>query len=53
MSKKKIDLKKIIKEKGIVLEIPENDFHEHRITIELYKNHFTKEEWENLKGELI
>ena len=54
MAKKKIDLKKIIKERGVALCVPETEYlnNEH-ITIHIYKKHFTKEEWENLKGELI
>ncbi len=54
MAKKRIDLKKIIKEKGIALCVPEMEYqNDEHITIHIYKRHFTKEEWENLKGELL
>ena len=53
MAKKKIDLKKIIKERGVALCVPETEYlNNERITIHIYKRHFTKEEWENLKREL-
>lgn len=52
MGKKKIDLVQIIKKQGIAFDIPENDFHERRITIELYKKHFNDEQWQEIKKAL-
>ena len=42
----------IIKHRGIALVIPENDYSNEHITIEIYKKHVSNKEWEMLKKEL-
>lgn len=42
----------IINKLGIKLVIPDNDYSKEHITIEIYRQHFTKEQWEMLKKEL-
>ena len=49
---KQAELIKIIKQKGIALIIPDNDFSNEHITIEIYTKHLTKEQLDLFKGEL-
>ena len=52
MNKADKDAFDIIKSRGIALVIPENDYSHEHITIEIYKRHVSKEEWEMLKKKL-
>ena len=48
----KLKALEIINKLGIKLVIPDNDYSKEHIIIEIYRQHFTKEEWEMIKKEL-
>ena len=53
MGKKKIDLASIIKKNGVAMVFPESEYlNNERITIHIYKRHFTAEQWQEIKKAL-